>query len=616
MRPTDKRSNIDKQLANRDKKLDTSKLNFEVYKSEKESLLGKGASSLFLTNLHILASSTDVRNGLSSLFNSLDKRNRFTTVGGVSKNELLKRYVPFENVFTSILRKNFGSFLNSQELAVIFHPSKLERGKYKSQETVVLEAEPDFLDSKDNNILIGRSIMKTGKAVNVYLPIENLHRHLYLAGSTGMGKSTVLIKLYIELAEKLKNTALVLFDPHGEDLLEIAYRISDWEDVIYFNLAESTKTFTFNPLFVFRKSVKDKDNKVEQILKVLIEEAEKKNKDMGTSIEKLLKFLIQTAVHFPDAYYKYLVEVLGKSPSDAEKLVRERQITFSDLPHILQKNSGYSDVMLTVFDNYEEDIAIKWKRQLDNYMVNKAILDGVDNRLSFVVQDSLVDLFEGMSFDINEAIGKHKRILMPISEQSFGKISKKIVTKFLLNEMWSHTQSLTLKEDRQEVIVFIDEFQEAQLDIIDDLLSQARKYKIRLVFGNQFLGQLWENIRKSVLGNVSTLFSFKVQNLDEAETIAPMFKNKVTPEDIVSLPKFNAYLRTLNTEGSDDVAFMSFQTINYADEIKAVHNHSELQKLNEKCLSEYGEEKAVIKKRRLFKINNPQKYFLDIEEVK
>jgi|GEM_PF-1956703 len=614
IRATEKASKIEEELSKRDKKLEKSRLNFERFKNEKENMLNKASNSMFLVDINVFGNSLNTRDGLVSIVTGLNSKNTFSIKNGKTKKELKTRYVPFENLFTPLFRKNFGSFLNAYELALMFHPSKLERGKYETQETVVLEAKPEFVEDMDNNILIGKSILRTGKPVNIYLPLDVLQRHVYLAGSTGMGKSTVLIRLYLSLIEKQPDTSLVLFDPHGEDLLEIAYRIKNWNEVIYFNLAESSKTFTFNPLFCFRKSLKDKDNKVEQIMKILSEEAEKKNKDLGTSIEKLLKFLVQTAVHFPDAYFQYLLKT-GIVEIEAEKIVKERQLTFSDLTHILQKDSEYQQVMKTVFEEYDEDIGIKWSLQLENYITNRSVLDGVDNRLGFVLQDSLVDLFEGSSFDINEAIRNHKKVLMPISEQSFGRISKKLVTKFLLNEVWSEAQSITLKEERSEVVIFIDEFQEAQLEIIDDLLAQARKFKIRLVFGNQFLGQLWDNIRKSVLGNVSTLFSFKVQNLDEAETIAPMFKNKIKPEDIVSLPKFNAYLRTLNTSSGDDVAFMSFKTINYTDEIDVFHDYKALLELNEQCLTMYGDEKIKIKNRRLFKIRNPFAYFIDLAKV-
>ncbi len=612
LRAINKEGAIENKIRKCDQQIRKSEDSSELIRQERNNLSKKLTTGVFLNRIYTVSNSTQVLSGLNSLLASVNGKNKFRFKKFNDLNKLKKRYIPFENFLINIVPRYFGSFLNSKELANLIHPVQIERGKYNSQETIVLESKPEFLENSENNIHIGKSIMKTGEKVNVYLPIENLNRHLYLAGSTGMGKSTVMIKIFLALAKKKDDISLVMLDPHGEDLLEIAYRLDNWDDLVYFNLAESTKTFTFNPLFSFQTSLKDKDNQAEQIMNIITEETLKRNKDMGTSIEKLLRFLIQTAIHFPDAYYNYLINN-GKNKEEAKKIVYERQLTFADLSYILQENNGYKNTILYILQDYEEDIALKWRNQLDSFMINKAILDGLHNRLSFLVQDSLVDMFEGMSFDINKLIKEKKRILFPLSEQSFGKISKRIVAKLLLNQIWSGTQSITRKENRNEVVLFIDEFQEAQLNIIDDLLSQARKYKVRLVFGNQFLGQLWDNIRKSVMGNVSTLFSFKVQNLEEAETIAPMFKNKITPENIVSLSKFKAYLRTLNIKDYDDTAFMSFETIDYKSTIPKKYNYADLKKLNEQCLSRYGEEKVEIKKRRLFKIENPHAYFLDLE---
>jgi DNA helicase HerA-like ATPase len=617
LRPTQgKEEKVRSQLQKKDKTLAEDQSYHEIYKEEKDGLLRKSQHKMFLADIDVLGNTPKTRDGLISVVAGLGtNKNSLITKKGRKETLLKNRFIPFETLLTPFFRKKVGSYLNAEELATIIHPAKLERGKYQTNETIVLEASPEFVEEMDDNTWIGESVMKTGKHVNVYLPTENLDRHVYLAGSTGMGKSTVLIKLFLSLAEKKKDSSLVMFDPHGEDLLKIAFRLKDWSRVIYFNLAESTKTFTFNPLFSFKTSLKDKDNRTEQIYKIIAEEAEKQNKDMGTSIQKLIKFLIQTSVHFPDAYFKYLTEDLEITIKEAEKIVRERQITFADFPYILRRGSVYQSILKTVFQDYPEDIALKWLTLEEWYTPNKSVLDGVENRLSFVVQDSLIDLFEATRFDITEAVDESKIVLMPLSEQSFGKISKKLVTKFFLNELWTHAQSKTTAEERSDAYVFIDEFQEAQLDIVDDLLAQARKYKIRLILANQFLGQLWENIRKSVMGNVSTLFSFKVQNLEEAETISPLFKNKIQPEDIASLPKFNAYLRTLDTGGRDDVAFMSFKTVNYEDQIPEKHNFDELLKLNEKCLEKYGEDRKRLKQIRLFRIKNPQEYFLDLAQI-
>jgi hypothetical protein len=199
--------------------------------------------------------------------------------------------------------------------------------------------------------------------------------------------------------------------------------------------------------------------------------------------------------------------------------------------------------------------------------------------------------------------------MIPITEQAFGTTSKKLISKFLLSELWNYTQSIQEEDERDETIVFIDEFQEAQLEIVDNLLAQARKYKIRLVLGNQYLGQLWNNIRQSVMGNVSTFFSFNIGNMEEAERIPGLFKNKISPEEIASLPPFNAYLRTLNPKSNKDTAFMSFTTIDYRENILELHTYQELEQHGKDCTKKHGEKVSIIRKRHLAKMTDADRYF-------
>jgi len=580
-----------------------------------DSYTSKLNQPLFQVKLFSLADSFEVHQSLSSIIKSSAITNSFSSKNIASNkknlNNLRIRWIPKENILVNPFRKKFGSYLTSNELAGFFFPTQTDRGTVMTSDTKILESSPDFITPKDSSIHIGTSKLKSGDQTDIYYPIENLERHIYLAGKTGMGKSTLMILLYLELARRTQDKALVMLDPHGSDLIKIAQRMDSWNDLIYlpYNDSEAASTWTFNPLFAFRKSTRQKDSKLEQIMAVFEEESKSKSKDLGTSIEKILSFLIETGLHFADAYYLYLVDVRKLEPNRAEIIVRERQLTLPDLPNILKDGTQYTGILKKIFKDYPEEIGYKWNNELKSYQLNKAILDGVENRFKFIVKPSLAPLFEGHGFDIIDAIENHKRIMIPITEQAFGTTSKKLISKFILAEIWNWTQSIQEEDKRKEAVVFIDEFQEAQLEIIDNLLAQARKYKIRLVLGNQYLGQLWDSIRQSVMGNISTFFAFNMGNMEEAERIPGMFKNKVTAEEIASLPPFQAYLRTLNPENNRDVAFMSFNTIDYRTQIPERHSYEELQRFGVDCVQKYGEPIGLLQKRHLAKLKDAGRYF-------
>lgn len=76
------------------------------------------------------------------------------------------------------------------------------------------------------------------------------------------------------------------------------------------------------------------------------------------------------------------------------------------------------------------------------------------------------------------------------------------------------------------------------------MLSELRKYRVGLVLAHQHLAQLDPDVRDAVFGNVGTLVSFRVGAADAAylaRELAPPF----CANDLIALPKFNAYVRLM-----------------------------------------------------------------------
>ena len=61
---------------------------------------------------------------------------------------------------------------------------------------------------------------------------------------------------------------------------------------------------------------------------------------------------------------------------------------------------------------------------------------------------------------------------------------------------------------------------------------------------NQYTSQLLETIRNAIFGNIGSIFSFTI-GYDDAKVIANQFKEMVTTNDLISLPRFTAYTRMM-----------------------------------------------------------------------
>lgn len=95
---------------------------------------------------------------------------------------------------------------------------------------------------------------------------------------------------------------------------------------------------------------------------------------------------------------------------------------------------------------------------------------------------------------------------------------------------------------RKPYDLYIDEFQNFGTSIISTILSESGKFGLQLTLAHQFISQLEPEIRDAVLGNCSTIISFRV-GAEDAPTIAKALDWDA--QDLQDLPLGRARMRTL-----------------------------------------------------------------------
>lgn len=98
--------------------------------------------------------------------------------------------------------------------------------------------------------------------------------------------------------------------------------------------------------------------------------------------------------------------------------------------------------------------------------------------------------------------------------------------------------------ERRDFFAYIDEFSNFTTDGFASIFSEARKYRLALTVATQFLDQLDEFNRASLFGNVGTVATFQVSQSD-GEIMAEELGGGLLPADLLSLPRYQAYLRLL-----------------------------------------------------------------------
>ena len=136
------------------------------------------------------------------------------------------------------------------------------------------------------------------------------------------------------------------------------------------------------------------------------------------------------------------------------------------------------------------------------------------------------------------------------------------------------------KEDRKDFYLYIDEFQNITTDSISQILSEARKYRLSLNIAHQFIGQLPENIKDAVFGNVGSMAVFRV-GIDDAKYLESQFAPTFSASDIANIENYNAYLKILGNG-------TPLETINIKAGAPEERNEQIIETIKELSYKKYG----------------------------
>ena len=147
-------------------------------------------------------------------------------------------------------------------------------------------------------------------------------------------------------------------------------------------------------------------------------------------------------------------------------------------------------------------------------------------------------------------MSKGKIFLVKLAKGRFGPE----VSSLLANMLVSRFQASAMKRgeipmsQRRDFYLFVDEAHTMPSQIVTELLSEARKYRLGLILATQYCSQLGsmlgakDDLLAAVFGNVGSLITFRTGSQD-AELLAKGFAPYFNSLDIMSLPNFYGYAR-------------------------------------------------------------------------
>ncbi len=352
---------------------------------------------------------------------------------------------------------------------------------------------------------------------------DDRRRHMYIIGKTGMGKTTLMENMVIQ---DIRNGHGVCFiDPHGDSVAKILDYVpsSRVNDVIYFNPADLDHPIAFN----------------------ILEAVDTKYKHLVASglMGVFTKIWANTWSSRMEYILNNTILALLESPGNTMLgIVR----MYVDKKYRKKIVDNIKDPMVRAF----------WIDEYANYAekYRTEAVAPIQNKVGQFLSSGIIRNIIGQprsTIDLRSIMDDQKILLLDLSKGKVGEDNSALLGAMIITKLQLAALSRVdiPEEERKDFYLYVDEFQNFVTESFATILSEARKYRLNLIMGHQYIGQLVPDrnstkVRDAVFGNVGTMVIFRVGAAD-AEFLETEFDPIFTPTDIVNLPKYNIILKLM-----------------------------------------------------------------------
>jgi len=334
----------------------------------------------------------------------------------------------------------------------------------------------------------------------LWLPLSQLRRHCLVTGSTGTGKSMLLVDMILQRV--VAGESCIVIDPKGDLVRDVLACIAlmpkeDWpalaRDLVLIDPTDTVVPAAFNPLEITPYG-----------------SPSRQRGDVLSTFRRVFEF--------DDSRVTRLVLVLRKSV----QLAIEHNLTIVDLPRLLTDND-FRDAL--VRQSSDDDLRRFWELEFPNG--NKANQQqwtaSTLVRLETLLDDPTVKRFFGRAhstFDFRDIMDTGKVCLISLSKGAIGDASR-LLGGFLMSrvQLAAESRAMSPAGMRHPCTVFVDEFQNYATTSFGEMLAEARGYGVSLVMAHQHLGQLPDDLRHAALSNSALRLAFRL-GADDSAAIA------------------------------------------------------------------------------------------------
>jgi hypothetical protein len=371
--------------------------------------------------------------------------------------------------------------------------------------------------SEADTATLGQVVFRDDRRA-VALRSDDRRRHLYIAGKTGMGKSSLLYNLLVNDIRAGRGCCLV--DPHGDMAEAVLSAVPSprTNDVVLFDAGDQQHPIAFNPLA-------DCSFQARPLVASGMLSAFKKiyGDSWGPRMEHIFRNCLLALLEMPGASLVSLVQLLGDA--HYRKTVVSRvtdpvvrafwQQEFATMPHKLQAEA----------------------------------IAPIQNKVGHFVSSPLLRHIIGQprsTINLRRVMDSGQILVVNLSKGRVGEDASNLLGSLLITavQLAAMSRADIVEEQRRDFYLYVDEFQNFATESFATILSEARKYRLSLTLANQYLAQMDEAMAAAVFGNVGSLLCFQA-GANDAEFLAEQLGHEATAQDLLSLPRYEAYARLL-----------------------------------------------------------------------
>jgi len=499
---------------------------FQVDPKVLEAIDNKCAKPGFNTTIRLVVSSRDGASAEMHLTNLLTVFSQFNgDLNGFSKNKIIfKKEFMVDFVYRYFPILNFlwlkeSSILNSEELATIFHfPNK----SIETPHIVWVNAKKAPAPSQipTSGLFLGISKYR-GMEKSVYMGKDDRRRHVYIIGKTGVGKSELLKAMILQDIKAGEGVCFI--DPHDTiDKILPLIPPERAEDVIYFDPSETERPMGLNMLEACTEEQKH------YVVTSIVGLMYKLYDPMKTGI---------IGPRFEHAIRNAMLTVMAEPGN-----------TFVEVVRCLTDSSFVQELLPKVTDPI---VKRYWTDQIAQTAEfhKSEVLDYIVSKFGRFVTNKLMRNIIGQSksaFDFRKVMDEGKILLVSLAKGKIGEENSNflgliLVPKILIAAM---SRQDVPEEKRRDFYLYVDEFQNFATPDFAQILSEARKYRLNLTVANQFIGQMEEEVKNAVFGNVGTLITFRV-GVADGSYLQHEFQPVFSEADLINIDVYNGYVKTI-----------------------------------------------------------------------